>query len=102
MATPTQLSNQDEVEQLRNELYKWLQGDAETSVYCAKKAKPASPSLFGGSMSPWLHLLSGNLLLSAAAPAPKEASPLSAFKGSRAKGKTRSINGENRVSRNSR
>ena len=76
MATPTQLSNQDEVEQLRNELYKWLQGDAETSVYCAKKAKPAPPSLFGGSMRPWLHLLSGNLLPSAAA-GPKEAPPLS-------------------------
>ena len=76
-ATTTQLSNQDEVEQLRNELYKWLQGDAETSVYCAKKAKPVSPLLFGSSMSPWLHLLSRNLLPSAAAPAPKEAPPLS-------------------------
>ena len=64
------------MEQTKNELFKWLQGDAETSVYCAKKAKPASPLLFGGSMRPWLHLLSGNLLPSAA-PAPKEAPPLS-------------------------
>ena len=37
------------MEQLSNELFKWLQGDAETSVYCAKKAKPAPLSLFGGS-----------------------------------------------------
>ena len=65
------------MEQLSNEPFKWLQGDAETSVYCVKKAKPASPSLFGGSIRPWLHLLSGNLLPSAAAPAPKEAPPLS-------------------------
>ena len=61
--------------ELSNELFKWLQGDAETSVYCAKRAKQASPSLFGGSMRPWFHLLSGNLLPSAAAPAPKEAHP---------------------------
>ena len=64
------------MEQLSNELFKGLQGDAETSVYCAKKAKPAPPSLFGGLMRPWLHLLSGNLLPSAAA-GPKEAPPLS-------------------------
>ena len=65
------------MEQVSNELFKWLQGNAKTSVYCAKKAKPASPSLFGGSMRPWLYLLSGNLLSSAAAPAPKEAPSLS-------------------------
>ena len=47
------------MEQLSNELFKGLQGDAETSVYCAKKAKPAPPSLFDGSMRLCLHLLSG-------------------------------------------
>ena len=55
----------------------YSKGDAETSVYCAKKAKPAPPLLFGRSMRPWLHLLSGNLLPSAALPAPKETPPLS-------------------------
>ena len=39
-----------------------------------KNAKQDSPSLFGGSMH---HLLSGNLLPSAASPGPKEAPPLS-------------------------
>ena len=66
------------MDQLRNELFKWLQGDAETSVYCAKKAKPASPLLFGGSMCPWLHLLKRKLTPICGACPPKSSAPLSA------------------------
>ena len=90
------------MEQLSNELFKWLQGDTETSVYCVKKAKQDSPSLSGAPLAPPAKRKFTPIRGSAW---PKRNSaPLTTFKGSRAKGKTTDyfgINGEDRVSRNS-
>ena len=60
------------------------QGDAETSVYCARKGE--THELSGGSMRPWFHLNP-----SAPAPAPNKLRPSvpeETFEGSRVKGKT--------------
>ena len=62
-STTTQLSNQDEDGRTKKWAIQMVAGRCRNfCLQCAKNAKPASPSLFGGSMRPWLHLLRGNLL----------------------------------------